>query len=204
MAAETWIHDVRGIFGSGLDDDGEMAWGEVAHLGILAAWSLLLCPLFALLIQGVAGSLPPLWPSYPFTISGTAMIIAWISLRQAPWVGAVLAAWIGVFADAAGPGLPGTGAWAYALVPLLLLLGYRRVREDRLVILLTLVGLQAGVQTLGTYVGLRCSGMNLVPVHRAIVSTLLTVAATVGIFAVFSLVLAFVAALVRRLGGRRS
>ena len=169
-------------------------WGHFLGMTARWGWWLLACPLVALLLQGVASSVPIVSWGFPFTVAGTAILIAWVSLRRDPYIGAMLAAWIGLSADASGPALPGAGTWAYILVPLVWVACRRYIRDDAALPLIIFAGLQTVVQTFGGYLGLRFSGVVVTPVHRALVTTLLTALVTVALVASGCLIAAFVSA----------
>jgi len=126
-------------------------------------------------MQGVLAGFPVMmWGSVPVSLPLSAVAIALVGLRDAPQWGPLFAALVGLLADAAGAGLPGTTAWAYLPVAAGFALIHRHLRRDHPLTLILFASSQALVQTAGSYVGLRLAGLSAMPGHLAAASTSLS------------------------------
>lgn len=163
-------------------------------------WGLLFYPLAAASLQGLASGLPAVPGPVPFTVAGTAVAVAAVSLyRPAHW-GPIFAACLGLVAGATGSGLPGLAAFAYPILPLCCALLRDMIRREAAATFIFFVCFQSLFQAVGAYLGDRFAGVPVIPVDHAMVSIGLTVVATTVITGVVRGVLGFAWMVLSRIG----
>jgi len=126
-------------------------------------------------VSGILAAFPVmLWWRLPVSLPVSALVVALVGLRLSPAWGPVFAACLGLMSDAAGPGLPGTCAWSYLPVPIVVALLQRHLRRDHPLTLIVVTTAQAAVQTAGSGLGLRLAGWTAMPGHGILVVALVT------------------------------